>query len=205
MRCFSLEGKDRRIRRTYKFLQRALIELLQKNEISEISIKMLCERAQVTRQTFYAHFENLQDFIEYVSKFMLDDFRSEVHIFEPKLQHNFMDLKTHESIVRIFQHVLENKVFYEAFLVNNPNSPFALGLKEEIKHFVLSGVDFVAPDDAQLFPVREVIIEYVTAGYFESIIWWIKQKYPYTIERMAEMLLYISTRGPYQLMSKEKK
>lgn len=194
-----MENKDRRIRRTYKFLQRALVELLQEYEINDISIKMLCERAEITRQTFYAHFENLKDFIQYVSMDMLEDFRKDVNVFDPTLQQKFMDLTSHQSIVRIFRHVLENKVFYEAFLANNPTSPFAQGLKEEIKTFISSGVNFVAPDDQQLFPVREVVVEFITAGYFESIIWWIKEDYPYTIEKMAEILLYISTRGPYQL------
>src|SRR5690625_6344357 len=104
---------------------------------------------------------------------MLDDFRSEVHIFEPKLQHKFMDLKTHESIVRIFQHVLENKVFYEAFLANNPTSPFAIGLKEEIRDFVTVGNAFIATDDTQLISTRPFVIAYDITGFFESLFWWI--------------------------------
>jgi len=197
-----LEKKDRRIQRTYDFLRRALIQLLQEDEINNISIKTLCETAGITRQTFYAHFENIADFIQFVSKGMLDDFRQDVNIFDERLQSKFKSLTTHQSIVRIFKHVLDHQIFYEAFLANNPTSPFALGFKDEIKSFITAGVNFVAPDDDQLFTTRDIVIEYATAGYFESVIWWIKNNYPYPIEKMAEMLLHISTHGPYKIKSK---
>src|SRR5690625_3821973 len=200
-----LGKKDRRIQRTYDSLRRALIQLLQKDEINNLSIKTLCETAKVTRQTFYAHFENIEDFINFISKGMLNDFRQNVHIFDENLQDKFKTLTTHESIVQIFKHVLDHKVFYEAFLANNPTSPFAIGFKDEIRNFITAGVNFVATNDDQLFITHHIVIQYATAGFFESIIWWIKNDYPYSIEEMAEMLLYISIHGPYKFNNSESK
>jgi len=192
-----LENKDRRIRRTYKFLKEALIQLLQEYEINNITIKLLCKKAKVTRQTFYLHFENLEQFISFVSERMLNDLRQEVHIFHEEYKKDFLELTNHQSIVRIFDHILHHKVFYEAFLATNPSTPFARGFKMEIRHFVTKGLSFVAPDDRQLLVDRQLVIQYTTAGFFESIIWWIENNYERSIDEMAAMLLDLATRGPY--------
>jgi len=192
-----LETKDRRIQRTYKLLKEALIQLLQEHEINDISIKMLCEKAKVTRQTFYLHFDNLQQFIGFVSERMLNSFRQDVHIFNKELQEDFLELTNHQSMIRIFEHVLCHRVFYEAFLVKNTLSPFARELNVEIRYFVTQGLAFVAPKDDQVLINRQLVIEYTTAGFFESIIWWIENNYEHSIEEMAKMMFDIATKGPY--------
>ena len=49
--------KDRRIRRTRKLLQDALIQLLRQKPLAKIQIKEIVEVADVARPTFYQHFE----------------------------------------------------------------------------------------------------------------------------------------------------
>ncbi|MEL6526896.1 MAG: TetR/AcrR family transcriptional regulator, partial [Chloroflexota bacterium] len=48
---------DRRIGRTRKLLQNALIQLLKEKPLAKIQIKELTELANVSRPAFYKHFE----------------------------------------------------------------------------------------------------------------------------------------------------
>ena len=52
------EGKsvDPRVKRTRKLLQQALMDLLQEQKFTNITIQDIAERATINRATFYAHF-----------------------------------------------------------------------------------------------------------------------------------------------------
>ena len=47
--------ESRRTRYTRRAMQDALIELLRNQPLGSITVKALCERADVNRSTFYAH------------------------------------------------------------------------------------------------------------------------------------------------------
>ena len=53
--------EDRRIRITKKAIKESLIELLQEYPIAKISVKMICESADINRSTFYAHYNDQSD------------------------------------------------------------------------------------------------------------------------------------------------
>ena len=55
--------EDRRIRRTRKLLQDALIELLRQKPLAKIQIKEIVEVADVSRPTFYHHFETKEELL----------------------------------------------------------------------------------------------------------------------------------------------
>lgn len=48
--------ESRRTRYTRLAMQDALVELLQDQPLGSITVKALCERADVNRSTFYAHY-----------------------------------------------------------------------------------------------------------------------------------------------------
>ncbi|AND79117.1 TetR/AcrR family transcriptional regulator [Streptococcus pantholopis] len=49
--------QDLRFKKTEKALQKAFLELLQKKDLTKISVKEICELAQVSRNAFYQHYE----------------------------------------------------------------------------------------------------------------------------------------------------
>ena len=53
--------KDRRTRRTKKLLTEAFIELLSVKKLNEITVKELCDKADVNRGTFYLHYQDIYD------------------------------------------------------------------------------------------------------------------------------------------------
>lgn len=57
---------DRRARRSRRVLAEALWQLIQETDWAEISVQLICERADVARSTFYAHFQTKQDLLDEV-------------------------------------------------------------------------------------------------------------------------------------------
>lgn len=55
--------ESRRTRYTRLAMQDALVELLQDQPLGSITVKALCERADVNRSTFYAHYTSIEDLL----------------------------------------------------------------------------------------------------------------------------------------------
>ncbi len=53
-----------RSRRSREAIRTALIDLLEKQELSELTVAQLCRQANVNRSTFYAHYQDLWDVME---------------------------------------------------------------------------------------------------------------------------------------------
>jgi AcrR family transcriptional regulator len=64
---------DRRVRRTQATLQRALIDLVQEQDLSQITVADVADRADVSRSTFYDHYQDVHELAEAACTTMLDD------------------------------------------------------------------------------------------------------------------------------------
>lgn len=67
------EKKDRRIRRTKKQLEEALLALLKTKTIHEITVRELADAADVTRATFYAYYRGPLDMLSKMQEQILED------------------------------------------------------------------------------------------------------------------------------------
>ncbi|MEM7348434.1 MAG: TetR/AcrR family transcriptional regulator, partial [Chloroflexota bacterium] len=67
--------EDRRVRRTRKLLQIALISLLRRKLLAKIQIKEIVEEADVSRTTFYQHFETKEELLFS----LMDDVFEKIH------------------------------------------------------------------------------------------------------------------------------
>ena len=54
----------------------ALLSLLEKKPFEYISIREICEKAEVNRSTFYLHYENTVDLLREATAYVLDNFSS---------------------------------------------------------------------------------------------------------------------------------
>ncbi|MEM7335003.1 MAG: TetR/AcrR family transcriptional regulator [Chloroflexota bacterium] len=67
--------EDRRVRRTRRLLQGALINLLRRKLLAKIQIKEIVEEADVSRTTFYQHFETKEELLFS----LMDDVFEKIH------------------------------------------------------------------------------------------------------------------------------
>ncbi|MDM4719605.1 TetR/AcrR family transcriptional regulator [Micromonospora sp. WMMA1363] len=64
---------DRRVRRTHGALQRALIQLVEERDLSQINVADVADRAEVSRSTFYDHYRDVHELAEAACTAMIDD------------------------------------------------------------------------------------------------------------------------------------
>lgn len=64
---------DLRVRRTQAALQRTLIRLAEEQDLSQISVADVAERAEVSRSAFYSHYRDVHELAEAACTAMIDD------------------------------------------------------------------------------------------------------------------------------------
>ncbi len=67
---------DRRVKYTLSALEDALLELMADKPIERISVKELCDKADVNRSTFYAHFGSPQELLDSITDTLFERFSS---------------------------------------------------------------------------------------------------------------------------------
>lgn len=60
-----MKKTDVRVQRTYSLLMSALMELMKEKDFENLSVSDICEKAGVHRATFYKHFNDKREFIQY--------------------------------------------------------------------------------------------------------------------------------------------
>ena len=74
-----------RKKKSVEKIEKAYIELLQKNERKDITISLISEKAGINRSTFYANFIDINDLKEHIKGRLLAEFR-EVYKDEVKMR-----------------------------------------------------------------------------------------------------------------------
>lgn len=68
------KNEDRRVKMTKRILKEALIEIMHNKSIHEISIKKICQTADINRSTFYHHYSAPYELYEDIVDDILRDF-----------------------------------------------------------------------------------------------------------------------------------
>ncbi len=65
---------DARVRYTRRVIKESLLRLLEERPVNRITVKEVCEAAQINRATFYAHFTDCFDVLSQMENDLLADF-----------------------------------------------------------------------------------------------------------------------------------
>lgn len=127
--------EDLRVVRTKKLLTNALRDLLQEKSFDKITVNDICERAMVHRATFYNHFNDKTDLIN----FIFDEMQEELYKDMKRVGDDHSSQKCYLSIIEgLIDHCLKNKEGLR-LIVKNSTQEFREVLLENIKN----GISYV--------------------------------------------------------------
>lgn len=69
---------DRRVRYTRMVLKQALLSLMLERPITRITVTEICERAEVNRATFYAHYADPYDLLARIENELFESIRRSI-------------------------------------------------------------------------------------------------------------------------------
>lgn len=156
------ESRDRRVARTKAALHNALMSLILRRRYEAITIKDVCEAANVGRSTFYDHYAGKDD----LKRDGLEQLRF-------KLVEHRADRKDAAAFgfsLRMFEHGRDYLNHYRV-LVGSRTGKMALDkirqiLFDLVRKELVAGADL---PDAR----REIAVQYVVGAYMSVLTWWL--------------------------------
>lgn len=99
------EGYDQRVRLTKTMIKNAFLELLSAKNIRHISVRELCEKAQINRATFYSHYMDIYDLKEQLENQLIE---SLMEVFRGVMEKNKDNLLSSEIFATVFALLRDN-------------------------------------------------------------------------------------------------
>ena len=103
---------DRRIRYTKKVIRESFIQLLSRKPIAAITVKEICELADVNRSTFYAHYKDPYDLMDAIKQEVIE----EINSWMDGLTSPMDGFSAHQVMKLVFDYVLANAALCKVLL-----------------------------------------------------------------------------------------
>ena len=173
--------ENRRVRMTKRLMKEALLELLEKDELVNISVTDICKTADVHRSTFYNYYTDPADLLRDTEQDFLDRIPVPPLIADPTDENSIIEAST-----VFFDYVKENEKAFRILFSGSADSSFSSRMVE----FLCSGfipVNAEADETAARF-----IRLYIANGTVGMLREWINEGFPVSTRRIAEMMFFLS-------------
>jgi AcrR family transcriptional regulator len=183
-------SQDRRVQRTRKVLQEALIELTIQKGFAAVTVRDITEYAEVNRATFYRHYQDKFD--------LLDQYAQEVYQLldapsgseSPTVNETGSSEKPAAGLVKMFEHIRGYAKFYRVMLGKNGDPGFA----RKIQQYVEKRLRRFLPDALLREKLlTELYLGYVSSGSLGAVLWWLEHEVRYSPAEMAAVCVRLST------------
>lgn len=182
-----MEAENRRVKLTKRLIKEALIELLSAKGLGEISVKEICDRADVNRSTFYAHYNGLPSLLEDIEQDFFD-----------LLPVNYADSSDVLKDLELFlDYVKKHEMMFAVLCKHDARFEQILFDKIRENYFKnIVGLRYKLPDNGSALFLR-----YVFSGSLSVVKDWMDRKYYCSSRDLAGFLLRLGEKLFAFLMS----
>jgi len=139
---------DARVRYTKDTIRRYFLKLLKTTPIHRITVKKICELAEINRSTFYRYYRDPYDILEQLETEIINEFTKIVNSINSR---NF-----EERMLFIMKHLKENMTYYSIMFSENGNQAFIskmmdISLQLTKERYQVKGNKVFSKDQEKLF------------------------------------------------------
>ncbi len=182
-----MRGKkaDRRVLYTKMVLRESFIKLLENKDISQITIKKICEDADINRATFYAHYSDQYDLMKKIQNELFENI--EMHLYD--YTNSDLPVVPIDMVERIFEYIKKNARLCKLLLsergdLNFQKRVLMLVYEKNISDITKSGI---SKEDA------EYIYAFTLTGCVGIVQKWLNDDMKKSPRFMAEMVIKLAT------------
>lgn len=178
---------DRRVQYTKMVLRQSFIELLEKHPISKIAIKAICEKADVNRTTFYAHYADQYDLLEQIKQELIDDVNA--HLADFPFYEN--QSESVQMLIKIFEYIKQNSKICSVLLSDTSDTAF----HDQVMVIVQKLCMELLSKKSLRQDTLDYIISFAATGSIGLIRKWLAAGMQEPTDQMAETILKLTHRG----------
>lgn len=172
-------------------MDKALIEILEKKDFEYITIKEICQKADVSRSTFYLHYQNTRDLLDEAVRYILDGFIEYFTDEKQFITNGFSDCElielnfvTEKYLIPFLCYFRENKRVFKTMMSNSVSFDFN-GIYERLFRYVFNPIlsRFDYPEKE-----RHYVMRFYLSGIFAVVMKWIEDDCEKSDEDIAEII-----------------
>ena len=171
---YAMKKDDPRSLRSKRVLKEAVFALLTENQdVSQLTVQKITNRAELNRATFYLHYEDINDLLRQIVLEIFDELSMKIN---PLLQSPHTN--GHEQLVAFLDYIYE---YRKIFAVLVEHKGFKTQLSNLLKWTIQARRDSREGD----LPPNLVSIDIMAASLLGIIMWWVKDGIQYSSEYVA--------------------
>ncbi len=185
--------EDRRINRTRKLMQEALMALIVEKGYEAITVQDILDRADVGRSTFYAHYRDKDELL-------LSGFEQLRTLFEQQ-QQSLLAAKhggngpEFNIILELFRHTGQHHKLYKA-IAGGQSGEMILNYLHRYLYDMLIVPHAALMKNKKAPPVPiEITTHWLVSSLLALITWWLDNNMPYSAEKMDELFRKLTMPG----------
>lgn len=174
---------NQRTRLSKLLFKNALMDLLkEKGSVAKIPVRELCDRAELNRSTFYAHYNEPNDLLMEIETELLD--ATEEHLKKIGEEN---DAGAHKYILSFLQYIKQNDKQFRTLLIDSADPEFRSRFMQQ------SIIQFVENLRIELSKeLEQYIFSYILNGSTGIIIQWIRSDYAVNENEIVNLLFLIN-------------
>jgi len=181
-----MENKsDLRVRRTYRLLTDAMIELMREKSFEKITVIEICEKAMVHRATFYKYFEDKYQLLEYCMNEIALAFSNDEKDFENVESYKEFFLIVSKCVLNEFYN---NKDIYLAILKKNSNSYLMDKIKDTLTYKINEKFIELKNSGVQTDVPTDMMANFYAGACINTLHWCIKNEVNDSVEHIIEYI-----------------
>ena len=169
--------ENQRVRITKKILRQSLISLLEIKSIHQISVRELCNKAEINRTTFYRHYAGPNNLLKDIERSVIDEIESCI----PEDEYD-----SKKKLVKMLQYYADNASLISMLLNNNTDPEFPLELINHrgIQKALLNSIQRIEDDETV-----EYLYGFIFTGCINIITQWLNKEHREPPEQIASLIV----------------
>ncbi len=190
---------DPRVKRTRQLLVQSFLDLLAEKPIQSITVQDITDRATINRATFYAHFDDKFDLLDYILR---ESFQTAIQKrLSPDVSFSVENLQI--LILTVCEH-LEQFNSQQCKTYGQYIEPLMeKEVHSQVYGFVLSWITEIQADKPNSAIAPEIVASTISWAIFGSGLQWSRGDKENSVEEISAQILSLITKGLYGSFSLE--
>ena len=188
------ERRDRRVVRSRRLLQDALVALILERGYAAVTVQAVLDRADVGRATFYAHFSSKEALLLSILEELRTSMHRELAGITPATVARFGE---GVGLLRpLFEHAAQHRRLYRALLGARDGAVLLHYLREMLARPLREHLESaVAQQHRPLTAQVELVVTAFISAVLGVLVWWLEADLPYTPAEMDRVIERLLSRG----------
>ena len=173
---------DRRIERTRKLLQMALVELINERDYDTITIQDIVDRANVGRTTFYKHYNSKDELFMSCHEAMI----SELHIsvLHSLSREELLSPQIPSEITLAYHHLEERRARLYPIFQGKDSQLILRQIRDRSSREIEANLATTFGEAKSIIPL-DMLANYLAGAQIALMQWWLEKRRPHTAENLA--------------------